>query len=173
MGSIMSKAKKLLVVAGAALVGVFLLVVGWGEYRTSKKLQAEGKATTGEVTEAEQRRGRKGRRSYYLTVNFKTEAGQTLSRQERVSSSVYRDAVEARSVNVTYLPSDPNVCAFGPKVKTETSAMIFGLIALAVGGFTLFKGGSSDNDGGAAVNPEQELLGENSKYDEPQDRKAA
>jgi hypothetical protein len=169
----MSKAKKLLIVAGAALVGVVLLVVGWGEYRASKKLQAEGKTTIGEVTEAHQRRGRKGRRSYYLTVNFKTEAGQDLSRQERVTSGVYRDAVEARSVNVTYLPSDPNVCAFGPKVKTQASGIIFGVIALAVGGFTLFKGSSDDENGGAAANPEEELLADNSKYDEPQDRKAA
>ena len=84
-----------------------------------------------------------------------------------------RDAVEARSVNVTYLPSDPNVCAFGPEVKTKTSGMIFGVIALAVGGFTLFKGSSDDEVGGAAANPEQDLLADNSKYDEPQDRKAA
>src|SRR5881409_3823438 len=98
MRKIVSKAKKLLVVAGGALLGIFLLVFGFQEYRTSKKLQAEGKQAVGVVTDGQVQRGRRGRRSYYLTVNFKPESGQIVEKRKRVSSDVYSDASKAGTV---------------------------------------------------------------------------
>lgn len=167
----MSKAKKLLVVAGAAVVGVLLLVFGFKEYSTSKKLQKEGKQTVGVVTDADERRGRKGRRSYYLTVLYKTEAQSTFEQNKRVSRSVYSDAAKAGSVQVTYLPSDPNVCEFGPKVGTQFGMLLFGLVALAFSGFTAFgKGADDSSDSGptSEADAEKELLADSSKYDDQQ-----
>jgi hypothetical protein len=166
----MNKAKRLLIVAGAAIFGVILLVVGFKEYRQSKKLQSEGKTAVGAVTDASIQRGRKGRRSYYLTVNFQTEAGAAVEQRKRVSSSVYDEARQAGTVPVTYLASDPKVCAFGPKVSTKFGSLIAGVVALAVGGFAAF--GKSEDDGSSSPlsgeAAENELLADNSRYDDQQ-----
>src|SRR5258705_6693846 len=134
----MSKAKRLLFLVGGAALGIFLLIFGFQEYRTSKKLQSDGKPAIGVVTDGHVQRGRRGRRSYYLTVSFKPESGQIVEKEKRVSSDVYRDASKGGTVQVTYLPSEPTVCAYGPKVSTEWSTMVFGVIALVVAGFTAF-----------------------------------
>lgn len=164
----MRKVKKLFVVAGAIIFGVILLVVGFGDFRESKKLQSQGKSVVGDVTDGEERRGRKGRRSYYLTVNFTTEAGQTVEQRSRVSRSVYNSAAEARKVPVTYLPSDPKVCAFGPKVETQFGALIGGVIAIGVGLFLGFKKSQDDGSSSSPENAENGLLADNSRYDDQQ-----
>jgi hypothetical protein len=165
----MSKAKKLLVLVGGAALGIFLLIFGFQEYRTSKKLQADGKQAIGVVTDGHVQRGRRGRRSYYLTVSFKPESGQIVEKEKRVSSDVYRDASKAGTVQVTYLPSNPTVCAYGPKVSTEWSAMAFGIVALVVAGFSAFAK-SQDNEQGTTSEAvvEKELLANQSKYDDQQ-----
>ena len=166
----MNKAKKLLVVAGAAILGVVLLVFGFKEYRQSKKLQSDGKTAVGAVTDASTQRGRKGRRSYYLTVNFQTEAGTAVEERKKVSSSTYDEAREAGTVPVTYLPSDPSVCAFGPKVKTEFGVLIGGVVALVVAGLAGF-GKSEEDEGSTPLSgdaAEKELLAGGSRYDDQQ-----
>jgi hypothetical protein len=166
----MSKAKKLLVVAGALFLGVSLVVFGFKDYRTGKKLQSQGKQTVGVVTDADSYRGRKGRRSYYLTVLYKTEAKATFEQRKSVSRSIFDDASKAGSVQVTYLPSDPNVCAFGPKVKASLWTVFFGVVAVGFGGFLLF----SKTEGTTGTAPtteagvEKELLADSSKYDDKQ-----
>ena len=164
----MSKLKKFAVAGGAILVGVVLLVVGFKDFRQSKKLQAEGQQVSGVVTDTDIRRGRKGRRSYYLTVNFKTEAGQTYEARKSVSRSLFEEAAEARTVPVTYLPSDPTVVTFG-KADTKFGGLIGGVIALVVGGAIAF--GKSNDDESTPASPadvEKELLSDQSKYDDQQ-----
>jgi hypothetical protein len=162
----MSKLKKCAVAGGAILVGVVLLVMGFKEFRQSKKLQAEGKQVSGVVTETDVQRGRKGRRSYYLTVEFKTEAGDAYEARKSVSRSLFDEASEARTVPVVYLPSDPQVLTFG-KADTKFGGLIGGVVALAVGG-AIFFGKSKDDEATPAspANVENELLADNSKYDD-------
>jgi hypothetical protein len=168
MKACMSKAKKLLVVAGAVILGLSLVVFGLKDYRTSKKLQAEGKQTVGVVTDASVHRGRKGRKSYYLTVLFKTEAQAAFEQRKSVSHSDFEDASKAGSVQVTYLESDPNVCAFG-KVKASVSPIIFGVLALGFGGFLVFSKSQSEPTGPTSeADAEKQLLADNSKYDDQQ-----
>lgn len=168
MTACMSKAKKWLVATGAVIFGIVLSVSGIKDYRTSKQLQSEGKQTVGVVTDASVHRGRKGRRSYNLTVLFKTEAQAVFEQDKRVSRSVFDDASKAGSVQVTYLASDPNVCAFGPSVKASVAPIIFGVLAVGFGGFLFSKSLA------AAVSPtsqaavEKELLADASKYDDKQ-----
>lgn len=166
----MSKAKKLMVVAGSALLGLFLLVVGFKEYRTSKKLQSQGQQTVGVVTDSDTQRGRKGRRSHYLTVLYKTEAKATFEQRQKVSRAVFDDAAKAGSVQVTYLPSNPNVCAFGPKVKTNWGMMVFGVLALAAAGATAFSKSEQAATAAPAADAgvEKELVADKSKYDDQQ-----
>lgn len=166
----MKKLKKWLVIAGAGLLGVFFLVFGVKEFRQSKKLQAEGKQVAGVVTDGETQRGRKGRRSYYLTVSFKTEEGATMSERKKVSRSLFNEASEARTVPVTYLPSDASVCTFGPKVDTQFGLLIGGVVALGFAGFMAFGKGEDDDNASPAseAEVEQQLLADNSKYDDQQ-----
>lgn len=167
MKACMSKAKKLLVVAGAVILGLSLVVFGIKDYRTSKKLQAEGKQTVGVVTDASVHRGRKGRKSYYLTVLFKTEAQAACEQRKSVSRSDFEDASKAGSIQVTYLASDPSVCAFGPKVKASVSPIVFGVLALGFAGFLVFgKTKEADTAPTSEADVEKQLLTDNSKYDD-------
>ena len=164
----MSKLKKFAVAGATALVGVVLLVTGFNEFRQSKKLQAEGTQVSGTVTETDVQRGRRGRRSYYLTVNFKTEAGESYEALKSVSRSLFDEASEAKTVSVVYLPSDPTVVTFG-KADTKFGGLIGGVVALVVGGAIVF--GKSKDDEGTPASPadvEKELLADSSKYDDQQ-----
>jgi hypothetical protein len=164
----MSKLKKFAVAGATALVGVVLLVTGFNEFRQSKKLQAEGKQVSGVVTDTDVQRGRRGRRSYYLRVNYKTEAGETFEARKSVSRSLFDEASEARTVPVVYLPADPAVVTFG-KADTEFGGLIAGAVALVLGGVIGF--GKSKDDEGTPASPadvEKELLADNSKYDDQQ-----
>ena len=109
----MKALKRLIAIVGGAIVGIVLLVFGVKEYFQVKALKANGKSVVAEVTDAEERRGRRGRKSYYLTVNFKTESGATITSEERVSSSTYDQGTSAKKINVTYLPEKPEVCRIG------------------------------------------------------------
>lgn len=122
--------KKLLTIVLAFVFGVFLLIYGFKEYRQAKKLQASGQKTTAQVTDFEERTGRKGRVSCYLTASFKTESGQSVTTRSRVSSAVYSAAVHSKEVPVCYLPSDASICRFGSEVETELMPMGLGAFLL-------------------------------------------
>ncbi len=164
----MSKLKKFAVAAGAILVGVVLLVMGFKEFRESKKLQAEGKQVSGTVTDTDVKSGRRGRQSYYLTVEFKTEAGETYEARKSVAKSLFKEASEAGTVAVVYLPSDPKVLTFG-KADTKFGGLIGGVVALVVGG-AIFFGKSKDDEATplSSADAEKELLADKSKYDDQQ-----
>ena len=159
--------KKFAVAGATVLVGVVLLVTGFNEFRQSKKLQAEGKQVSGVVTDTDVQRGRRGRRSYYLTVNFKTEAGETHEARKRVSRSLFDEASEAKTVAVVYLPSDPTVVTFG-KADTEFGGLIAGVVALVVGGVIGLGKSNDDETPASPEDAEKELLADHSKYDDQQ-----
>jgi|SRR5687767_9664819 len=164
----MNKLKKFAIAGGAAVVGLVLLVVGFNDFRESKKLQAEGKQVSGTVTDSDVQRGRKGRKSYYLTVNFKTEEGSAYEARKKVSSSLFNEAKEAGSIPVVYLPSDPKVIALG-KASTQFGGLIGGVIALVVAGVVGFaKSEGDDATPATEENVEKDLLSDNSKYDDQQ-----
>jgi hypothetical protein len=130
----------------------------------SRKLAAEGKAVAAEVVGKDIKRGRKGRKSYYLNVGFKTESGSKTEQRVRVNSSQF-DAVSAGgSVPVHYLPADPTVCQVGDKVETKWSGLLIGLGAWAVGAFLAFSKTKEDESGDSAAHhdagPDQEAGGD-------------
>jgi len=156
----MSKSKKILVVGGAFLLGAVFVVMGWFELQNSRKLAAEGKAVTAEVAGKSIKHGRKGRRSYYLNVGFKTESGAHTEQRVQVSSSQFDGASEGGSVPVHYLPADPSICQVGDKVETQWSGLLVGFGSWAVAAFLAFakadddgsNNGSADNDAGPNQN---------------------
>lgn len=131
----MKTLKRLLTILFGGIFGLVLLFLGGKEYFESKSLQSKGKSVVAEVTDLEERSGRRGRRKYYVSVNFKTEKGETITSRSRVSSSEFDEASASRKVNITYLPEKPSVHRIGP-VGTEFGNIIFGLVVLGVAGFT-------------------------------------
>ena len=99
----MKQLKRLLTILAGGILGLFLLIFGCREYLEAKSLQTKGKSTTGEVTDSEERSGRRGRRKYYITVAFRTERAEQVNSRARVSKAIYDQASHARKVNVTYL----------------------------------------------------------------------
>ena len=112
--------------------GVFMTVNGVKEYRNSKRIQKEGKQALGKVVDGEERRGRRGRRSYYLTATFQTPANQSVEKELKVSREVYTKATTSGTVTVHYLASNPEVCAFGEKAEAKFGTAIWGVVALLV-----------------------------------------
>lgn len=146
----MSKAKKILVVGGAFVLGTVLLVAGWLDFRNSKRLAAEGKAVSADVVGKDIERGRRGRKSYYVNVEFKTDSGPAAQRV-RVNSSQYDSAQPGGTVPVHYLPDNPSVCQVGDKVETEWSGMLVGLGAWVVGAFLFFSKAQDSQNGSAGA----------------------
>jgi len=161
----MSKLKKILVVGGAFVLGTVFVVMGWSEFRNSKKLAAEGKAVTAEVVDKEIKHGRKGRKSYYVSVRFKTESGAQTQQRVQVSSSEFDGVNEGGSAPVHYLPADPSVCQVGNKVETEWAGLVVGFGAWAVAAFFAFaKVENNEPDDDTSANndagPNQNATGE-------------
>ena len=140
----MRQVKRLITILAGGALGLFLLIVGCQEYLETRSLQSKGKATTGEVTDAEERSGRRGRRKYYLSVTFRTEQAQQVSSRARVSRAVYDQASHSRKVNVTYLPTKPDVHRFGPDVKSDWMSIGIGFVVLGFVGFSALRGGASE-----------------------------
>ena len=120
-----------------------MLVIGFSDFRETGKLQAEGKKTTGEVTEFEERSGRRGKRKYYLTVNFKTEDGASVTTHDRVSSSLFSDAVQSKKAPVIYLPSNPEICRLASEVKKDFAGMAVGVFLVGASVVTGFRRSSA------------------------------
>jgi hypothetical protein len=135
----MKKIKEIFFFVVLLVVGIFMIVTGTRDYKNSKRIIAEGKDAVGKVTNSEEHRGRRGRRSYYITAVFQTEAKQSVEQELKVDRAVYTKATESGTVPVHYLPSDPNICAFGEKAETKFGTIVWGAIAL-VGSLVLLKG---------------------------------
>ena len=119
--------KKLMAVVGIGIAGIFMLVIGFVEFRETGKLQAGGKKTEGEVTGFEERSGRRGKTKYYVTASFKTESGQSVETEQRVSPTVFSQAVHSKTIPVVYLPSEPEICRFGAEVKKDYAGLGIGM----------------------------------------------
>lgn len=129
--------KKLLIVVGLAIFGVFMLVVGFKSFSESRKLQKDGKSALAAVVDSEERRGRRGRKSYSLTVSFATEQGK-MQGKKSVSRELYEQAASSRTAPVVYLPADPSKFRITNKAETEFIGLIVGVGALVGGVITFF-----------------------------------
>src|SRR6267143_3136732 len=134
----------------ALIGGPVLIVTGIGEYRNSKKLMAEGKATTATVLKWQETRSRKGRHNYYLTVLFKPEQGSEVTKRVSVGSDLFAKAIAEQTVKTHYLPSDPTIFQLGETVRTQTSSITAGFLllfgALPFLGYKWVTGSSEKNE---------------------------
>jgi hypothetical protein len=124
----MKTLKKLLWIIAALGVGVFFIITGATDLKNSKRLAAQGKSTTAEVTDFHERRGRKfSGRKYYLKVSFKSESGKTVEQELQVSEDIYDAGKDSGKVKVFYLPDDPTICTAGNAVETKYGSILWGV----------------------------------------------
>ena len=132
--------RTILILILGLLTGPLFITSGIKQYKDSKALQAHGKVTTAQVTDGEERVGRRGSRSHWLTVSFTPEGRRDVITQRRsVSSDVYARASQERTIKLTYLPSNPTILRLRDKVGTQTGTFISGcLILLATAAYMVY-----------------------------------
>lgn len=122
--------KRMLILLVALIGGPVMIIAGFGEYKNSKQLQAQGKVITAQVVNAEETVTRKGRHKFWLTIQFKPEQGEALTETCQVSSDRFNQAVAAKTIGLIYLPSKPRVFQFGDQAETRYGSIVFGAILL-------------------------------------------
>jgi hypothetical protein len=134
-----AKTKKVLVILGGIVMSAFFLYSGYGEWRNSRRLAAEGRSTTGEVLEATDRRSGKFRRhTYFLRVQFAPEAGAaTVAQKVEVSRDTFDAAVTTGVVKVHYLPDNPTTCVAGETVQVKYGKIVWGIVFLGAAVFLI------------------------------------
>jgi hypothetical protein len=141
------KSKKLFGGLIALAIGGVLLFLGVKGYRSSKQLVNQGQSIDAQVADKDISYGRKNRKSYYVSVAFKTPAGQEVKERLSVDSSEYSAATVGGTIPVRYLASDPTVCQVGDQTRVPWVNLIAGVILAFSGGGSMFSsGGSSDDD---------------------------
>jgi hypothetical protein len=133
----MEKVKKIFATIALLVLGTVFLVKGIESWRDSRRLAAEGKTTEGKVVDDEIRRGRRGSRTYYLTVQFRTESNQSVTRKITVDSDTHQAGVSSGAVKVHYLPTAPEICQAGAQVETKWGMAAGGAAFLVMGIFLL------------------------------------
>jgi hypothetical protein len=129
----MSTAKSFFWIIAAFGLGIFLISRGATEYGNAKKLADHGKAITATVVDSSERASLRRGTTYYLTIQFQPATGDSVTRKIQVSSDVYEGARSSASVNVFYLPENPEVCAAGKVVTTPYRNLGYGGFMMLLG----------------------------------------
>lgn len=101
----------------ALLVGPFILVMNFMETKEKKQIEKEGVETLALPTEKTEKRGRKGRRSYELGVEYPVVGGSTQTSKVEVSKELYDTVGEESFLKIKYLKEAPSkVIVVGEKI---------------------------------------------------------
>src|ERR1700761_1267502 len=107
----MKKTKSVLLIICAFVLASFLEFVGIRDLVHSKQLIARGKSTTGRIVNGEDEvSGRLRTHTYYLTVNFKPDEGNPVTKKVIVNHALYDNSEVGGTVKVWYLAEDPTIC---------------------------------------------------------------
>jgi hypothetical protein len=99
----------LLITVSLLGVGLWLMISGWTAVRTDQRLDQSSVVTSGRVVDGATRALAKGGQSSTLVVEY-TPAGQApITRKFDVDGSTHRSGLGTGTVEVTYLPEDPQV----------------------------------------------------------------
>ncbi len=141
----MKKTKSILFILGAFALAIFLGIVGVRELIHSKQLAARGKTVTGHVVDGEDDvSGRMHTHTYYLTVNFKPDAGNPITKKVKVNHTTYEAANVGGPIKVWYLPEDPTICAAGEKVDIRYGTIFLAVVFVGFGIFLIVTFNSAD-----------------------------
>ncbi|RLS54335.1 MAG: DUF3592 domain-containing protein [Planctomycetota bacterium] len=144
-----------------AIGGPFLAWNGYSHKQFRAKLAAEGAtvdATT--ISGRSSRTGRRGSRSYYLTVAYQGE-GRSIQKEMSITSSFYEkisdgDALIADTVKLTYLKSDPEQAIIVDGTPDTGVNLWIGLVvgAIGIGGGGMMAMGAFGGGGSSASSDE-------------------
>lgn len=101
--------KPLLITASLIGVGLWLIYSGWTAVRTDQRLDQSSAVTSGRVVDGETRALAKGGQSSTLIVEYTPAGHDPITREFDVNGSTHRSGLESGTVDVTYLPEDPQV----------------------------------------------------------------
>jgi hypothetical protein len=125
----------------ALLVGPFILVMNYLETSKNQKIDREGIAVAAEPTQKIEKRGRRGRRSYKVEIEFPLQGGGKHTAQVDVSHQLYDRVDTIPALQIKYLKEDPSdlIIVGEPLSKPEMNYIGIGALALgAIGTWWYF-----------------------------------
>jgi len=122
----------------ALAASIFSLVTGSRELSNSKRLADHGLSTSAEVLDSQMRVSFRSGNSYSLTVEFQPKDAAKVHAKLKVTKETYNAAQNSSTVNVFYLPENPDICAAGNKVVPNYSTLILGIGFLALAALLIF-----------------------------------
>jgi hypothetical protein len=121
-----TRLKRYLAILGLLGIGGWLAAHGWTELRSAQRLSREGRPTEGKVLDhSTSYRYKRGTR-YHLTVEYVPENHAAILKRFTVESGVYHRSVESGTVQVRYLPENPEVSFAGDQVSVSYSTPLIG-----------------------------------------------
>jgi hypothetical protein len=117
----------------AFVAGPWMIWSGFRDYQNKNRLGSEGLTTSAQVLDKSTKRRSRGADRYFLSVHYRTEAGQELRQSVQVFRSEYERTSPASTVTVRYLPSEPGISAIGEVVPTWRRSWISGSLLLLSG----------------------------------------
>ena len=123
-----------LMLLGGPVVAFF----GWQAQQKMSRLKSVGVTVDGVILEGEERRGRKGSRSYKFTVMYSTEDGQVLTDEFSVKGNYFREHIAGDEINdapvqVLYNPKDPKEAIIVGGSTDASLSLWIGLVAFILG----------------------------------------
>jgi hypothetical protein len=122
------------IIFGIVMTAVSL--IGETSFNTAKRFEAEGLYTTALVTNkyTTESRDSDGNRTvtYWLDIEYVTEAGEEMRRSETAGSGFYRGVAVGEEIEIRYLRSAPHVTEL-EEGSYATGAAVARWIALGVG----------------------------------------
>jgi hypothetical protein len=117
--------------ARKALIVLTVIATVYGPaVRRDWRFRTEGVVISANVEGKSSQQGRKGGGGYRLSYSF-TVNGQVIRRDEQTPKEFWEPVKPFGSVDVTYLPSDPNVCRVGPPDQQTVPWLFVGMAAIA------------------------------------------
>src|SRR6266571_1867558 len=126
--------KSIVLIALAFSLGSWLLYSGANNWHNNNLLLSEGKPAAAQVLDRTVRSGGKGGTRYYLSVQFQTDAGQSVQRRVRVNKGQYNASDKGATVTLRYLAADPAICAVGEPVPLWRGQLFSAGLLLLSGG---------------------------------------
>ncbi len=111
-----SKPIGMAILLGAAVIS---FVMGIADLRTSQRLNSAGQVTAARILAKRIERSRSSRHNL-LDIEYRTPAGQVVSAQHDVASTLYDRVKVGDTISVRYLAADPSVHELGSRARLNT-----------------------------------------------------
>ena len=116
--------------------GSWILAWSWDQVSIHRALEHGAASIEGRVIDRSSRELQKGGQSWTLLVEYAPPGGRSLTKEFDVDGATYREATADGTVQVTYLPTDPEVARVTRFAILPFQALIgLGALMLAAGLF--------------------------------------